>query len=121
MCHVYINVNVMRREDFFMEKHRMRDDAGVQKRWMIVTDNEGRIVAERLFRKDWMDYHIAHAMMIEQLELTDLELAKQLRWYSDQEPMRQAYEKILHEKTNQAYVTIRALGIHNFVREEAPV
>ena len=59
MCHVYINVNVMRREDFFMEKHRKTDDAGVQKRWMIVTDNEGRIVAERLFRKDWIDYHRA--------------------------------------------------------------
>ena len=79
MCHVYRNVNVIRREDFFMEKHRKTDDAGVQKRWMIVTDNEGRIVAERLFRKDWIDYHIAHAIMIEQLELPDPELAKQLR------------------------------------------
>lgn len=104
-----------------MEKHRIRDDTGVQKRWMIVTDSEERIVAERLFRKDWIDYHIAHAMMIEQLELTDLELAKQLRWYSAKEPMRQAYEKILQENPDQAYVTIRALGIHNFVREETPV
>ena len=42
-----------------MEKHRKTDDTGVQKRWMIVTDNEGRIVAERLFRKDWIDYHRA--------------------------------------------------------------
>ena len=121
MCHVYINVNVMRREDFFMEKHRKTDDAGVQKRWMIVTDNEGRIVAERLFRKDWIDYHIAHAIMIEQLELPDPELAKQLRWYSAGEPMRQIYEKLLQKDPDQMYVTITALGRQNFVREESPV
>ena len=89
-----------------METHRKTDDAGVQKRWMIVTDSEGRIVAERLFRKDWIDYHIAHAIMFEQLELPDPELAKQLRWYSAKEPMRQIYEKILQEDPNQAYVTI---------------
>ena len=82
-----------------MEKHRKTDDAGVQKRWMIVTDSEGRIVAERLFRKDWIDYHIAHAMMVEQLELPDPELAKQLRWYSAKEHLQQAYEKILQETT----------------------
>lgn len=104
-----------------MEKHRKTDDTGVQKRWMIVTDSEERIVAERLFRKDWIDYHIAHAMMIEQLELPDLELAKQLRWYSAQEAMRQVYEKILREDPGQMYVTIGVLGIQNFVREERPV
>lgn len=104
-----------------MEKYRKTDDAGVQKRWMIVTDSEGRIIAERLFRKDWVDYHIAHAIMIERLELPDLELAKQLRWYSAKEQMRQVYEKILQEDPDQVYVTITELGTQNFVREESPV
>lgn len=104
-----------------MEQHRITDDAGVQKRWMIVADNEGKIVAERLFYKDWIDYHIAPAMMLEQLELPDLELAKKLRWYSAEEYVRQAYEKILREDPDQVYVTIGEIGRKNFVREESPV